>query len=126
MDIREITSGLKMRNLYFSECSVKRECKVENGECNATLEKNIEKIEEHKYAVQLVLSVTKSDLLLNVVANAEFELMCEDMGMESDIINTNTVAIMFPFIRSQVTLLTSQPGMTPIVLPPINTSKFTE
>ena len=35
-----------------------------------------------------------------------------------------TVAIMFPFIRSQITLLTTQPGMTPIVLPPINTTKF--
>jgi preprotein translocase subunit SecB len=31
---------------------------------------------------------------------------------------------MFPFIRSQVTLLTTQPGMTPIVLPPINTAKY--
>ena len=44
--------------------------------------------------------------------------------MEENIVKTNTVAIMFPFIRSQVTLLTTQPGMTPIVLPPINTTKF--
>lgn len=43
---------------------------------------------------------------------------------EEAIINANTVAIMFPFIRSQVTLLTSQPGMTPIVLSAINTQKF--
>ena len=43
---------------------------------------------------------------------------------EEAIRNANTVAIKFPFIRSQVTLLTSQPGMTPIVLPAINTQKF--
>ena len=27
---------------------------------------------------------------------------------------------MFPYLRSEVTLLTSQPGMVPIVLPPLN------
>jgi cysteine sulfinate desulfinase/cysteine desulfurase-like protein len=48
----------------------------------------------------------------------------ETYEKEESIIKTNTVAIMFPFIRSQVTLLTTQPGMTPIVLPPINTTKF--
>ena len=43
---------------------------------------------------------------------------------EEAIRNANTVAIKFSFIRSQVTLLTSQPGMTPIVLPAINTQKL--
>lgn len=30
----------------------------------------------------------------------------------------------YSFIRSQITLMTSQPGMTPIVLPTINTAKL--
>lgn len=61
---------------------------------------------------------------LEVEANAEFQYSSNDFENEEAIINTNTIAIMFPFIRSQVTLLTSQPGMAPIVLPPINTQKF--
>ena len=36
------------------------------------------------------------------------------------ILKKNTVAIMFPFIRSQISLLTTQPGLIPIVMPPIN------
>jgi len=32
--------------------------------------------------------------------------------------------MLFPFIRNQVTLMTSHPGMTPIVLPTINTAKL--
>ena len=36
------------------------------------------------------------------------------------ILKRNTVAIIFPYIRSQITLLTAQPGMNAIVLPPIN------
>ena len=55
---------------------------------------------------------------------AHFVYEAETYEKEESIIKTNTVAIMFPFIRSQVTLLTTQPGMTPIVLPPINTTKF--
>ena len=38
----------------------------------------------------------------------------------------NTVAIMFPFIRSQVSILTTQPGMIPIVMPPININALVE
>ena len=30
------------------------------------------------------------------------------------------ISIIFPFIRSQVSLLTTQPGITPIMIPPIN------
>ena len=52
----------------------------------------------------------KADLQRNITKTDEHEYDVE--------------LIMFPFIRSQVTLLTTQPGMTPIVLPPINTTKF--
>lgn len=38
----------------------------------------------------------------------------------------NAVAIMFPYMRSQLTLLTSQPGMDPFVLPPLNIAKLLE
>lgn len=46
-------------------------------------------------------------------------------GVQSDktvdiLSEKNTVAILFPFVRSQMAVLTSQPGMEPIVLPAIN------
>ena len=118
-------SNLKMQNLYFSSCSVERACKVENGECKADLQRNIRKTDEHEYD-ELELSVQKPDLSVSVIAKAHFLYEAETYEMEESIVNANTVAIMFPFIRSQVTLLTTQPGMTPIVLPPINTTKFEE
>ena len=36
------------------------------------------------------------------------------------LIERNTIAIMFPYFRSYVSTLTTQPGMTPIVLPAMN------
>lgn len=124
MEISKMKSNLKMNDLYFSSCSVERSCKVANGEYKADLQRNIKKVDEHQYDVELKLLVHKSDLSVSVVAKAYFEYEADNYEMEERIVQTNTVAIMFPFIRSQVTLLTTQPGMTPIVLPPINTTKF--
>ena len=97
---------------------------MENGDCKADLQRNITKTDEHEYDIELKLLVNKSDLLVVVITKAHFVYEAETYKKEESIIKTNTVAIMFPFIRSQVTLLTTQPGMTPIVLPPINTTKF--
>ena len=38
----------------------------------------------------------------------------------------NAIAIMFPYLRSQVSLLTAQPNTPTIVLKPININKFLE
>lgn len=43
-----------------------------------------------------------------------------DEATYDQLIKANTVAIIFPFIRSQVSLLTTQPGMMPVIIPPIN------
>lgn len=124
MDINKMKSNLKMHDLYFSSCSVERKCKVANGELNADLSRKIDPAGNHEYDVELALRITKEDLKVLVITKAHFiyEAIDEDADLEESIIKTNTVAIMFPFIRSQVTLLTTQPNMAPIVLPPINTA----
>ena len=38
----------------------------------------------------------------------------------------NAVAIIFPYIRSQITLLTAQPGIDPVVLQPFNIAQMVE
>lgn len=124
MNINDMKSNLKMSNLYFSKCLVEHSSSISNGEYSADLQKSITKKAEHTYDVELKLSIEKEDLKLLVVANAGFVYEAETYEREEAVVNTNTIAIMFPFIRSQVSLLTTQPGMTPIVLPPINTSKF--
>ena len=124
MDIEQIKSELKMDDFYFSETNVSRSSAVSDGTYNADIKKQITEIEEHRYNVELTLTITKEDLNLLIKANAVFSLESNDYSKEEALINASTVAIMFPFIRSQVALLTTQPGMSPIILPPINTAKF--
>jgi len=38
----------------------------------------------------------------------------------------NTVAIMFPFLRTQLSLLTTQPGISPVLIQPMNIVKLFE
>lgn len=44
----------------------------------------------------------------------------------SELISKNTVAILMPYMRSELTLLTAQPGMESIVMPPININAMME
>lgn len=126
MDINKMKSDLKMDGFHFVECSVKRSAVIENGPLSFDLQKEINELGDGVYSVVLTLTVSKEkgDLSVSVVAAANFSMDSSDIELVRNIMDTNTVAIMFPFIRSQVSLLTTQPGMSPIVLPPINTAKF--
>lgn len=46
--------------------------------------------------------------------------------IKEDVIQKNTVAILFPYLRSEVTLITAQPDFIPIVIPPININALLE
>ena len=124
MKIEHLESSLKMRNLHFRHCSIERKPEITSGELNVDLSKEIEKIAEHDYSVTLQLSASNEDIRLLIVANAQFHYEGKDGTREDKIVQNNTVAIIYPYVRSQVTLMTSQPGMNPIVLPPINTTKL--
>lgn len=126
MNINDMKSNLKMQQFYFSECSLKREPVIKDGDYNINLKKEIQSAGEHTYDVTLKTEVSKNDVELLVVAKARFILEADDYINEETVINRNTIAIMFPFVRSQVTLMTSQPAMSPVVLPPVNTARFEE
>jgi preprotein translocase subunit SecB len=44
--------------------------------------------------------------------------------MRLDLINKNAVAILMPYMRSELTLLTAQPGTESVVLPPFNVNNM--
>ena len=55
-------------------------------------------------------------IYVNVKGRAIFSTKQEN----KDLLEKNTIAIMFPYIRSYISSITTQPGMTPIVLPAMN------
>lgn len=68
------------------------------------------------------------DFNLQITLEAWF--VCRFEKVPDDIreilIQKNSLAIIFPYLRTQVTLMTSQPGLQPIVLPAININAYVD
>lgn len=124
MKVENLKSSLKLNSLYFSLCSLKRGANISSGDYDIDLLRSYSQIAEHEYNVSLRLEAKKEDFDLVVEANASFTFEGSESTNEEQMIRMNTIAIMYPYVRSQVTLMTAQPNMSPIVLPPINTTKL--
>lgn len=46
--------------------------------------------------------------------------------VKEGLISKNAVTILMPYLRSQISLLTAQPGVDSVVLPPLNINKLLE
>lgn len=80
------------------------------------------------YRVTLVLNGTKQDeydiaISLSGFFKVEGQEDLEDK-MVQDLINKNAVAILMPYLRSELTLLTAQPDTESVILPPFNINKM--
>ena len=68
----------------------------------------------------MVLVTTVSDEEEKVFVNVKGRAIFTTQHVNMDILEKNTIAIMFPYIRSYISIITTQPGMNPIVLPAMN------
>ena len=112
-------SPLVLKNIMITDGIFKRtEDSLENVELRVNVAHNIEQLSEVEYKITLELSVADPEGKLSgcVKGMAVFETEQENKML----IERNTIAIMFPYFRSYVSTLTTQPGMTPIVLPAMN------
>ena len=80
------------------------------------------KYEENKIFIKLYCKVEKKDSFeLNLCLVGIF-IVGKDFPVSK--LLPNAIAIMFPYLRSQVTIMTTQPNATPVVIPPININSF--
>ena len=81
---------------------------------------NIKEISSVKVQVYLGVSlVSESKYDIKAQISGIFSI-AEDSVLGRKVLSNNTVAILFPYLRSQLTLLTSQPGFEPVILPVMN------
>lgn len=112
-------SPLVLKNIIITEGHFKRnEDSLENLELKVGVSHDVERLSEREYKITLELNVADPEEKLSVFVKgmAIFETKQENQML----IERNTLAIMFPYFRSYVSTLTTQPGMTPIVLPVMN------
>ena len=85
---------------------------------NVRVDHNIKNIGEDGY--EIILSTSVSDVNEYIYINVKGKAIFRTQQKNRDILEKNTIAIMFPYIRSYISIITTQPGMVPIVLPAMN------
>lgn len=96
----------------------KKDESLENLELGVQVEHKLNKLANEDFEVLLETTVSDEDetVFVYVKGRAIFSTKQENM----DILEKNTIAIMFPYVRSYISIMTTQPGMNPIVLPAMN------
>ncbi len=123
--LQKSESALVAKKIYIEDMNFQRTTVV-SGTVRLTkssIGKNIETIDENDYKCSLAFKMSDDEesTFLEIVVSGIFEFKADlEPDLKEVIITKNTMAILFPYLRSQVTLLTAQPDIEPVVLPPIN------
>ena len=115
---------LKLNALVFDEIIFKRLGMHNDNELevsfSVSIGTNLSDQEEKKVSVRIV-GEKREEYNFEIQASGFFSYQGK---AEDSIIQQNAVAIVMPYIRSQVSLLTAQPGVEPVVLPPFNIAEM--
>ena len=128
---KEIKSKLQLENLVFDKIEFLREGTSSDSELEMKIQSNIaKKNDAEMYRVTLIVTGIKEkeySLEIRLTGFFSFQVDTEVTDKEKqEIISKNTVAILMPYMRSEISLLTAQPGMECVVLPLVNTGKMFE
>lgn len=118
--IKSSESVLKLKRIYFNELNFSRK-DVEKNNIDVFVERKQFTNSEYEITLNLIISNSEEKYQVNVSIVGIFEFSEDLDEVTKDIIvEKNTISILFPYLRSQVTLLTSQPDIKPMIIPPLN------
>ena len=115
---------LKLNALVFDDITFKRLGMHSDNELeisfSVSIGTNIADQDIKKVSVK-VLGEKREEYSFEIQASGFFSF---EGNAEDSIIQQNAVAIVMPYIRSEVSLLTAQPGVEPVVIPPLNIAEM--
>mgnify|MGYP000541520969 CR=1 FL=1 len=123
-------SSLVLQKIVFDKFEFNRKGFKNENELNFELQVQIGISEDDTHRVTLVLSGEKQDEYNITISLSGFFKIEKSEEMDDKImqqmISKNAVAILMPYLRSELTLLTAQPDTESVVLPPFNINKMME
>ena len=120
----EINCILKLNHLLFDEITFNRVNFKSKNDLQVEFGFAFNKRENGEFVSSIRIIGTKKDEY-NFVVRASGYFQISEAVEDSDIlIQQNAIAIVFPYIRSQISLLTAQPEVDPVILPPMNIAQM--
>ncbi len=112
---KDYSSELRLKKMYIEKAGFERKERVDNR-LNIKINHNVNKLDNELYEIKIILDITNKDasIKINVVMVGVFE------SNDEKLIQSNAISIMFPYLRSYISTLTTQPDLVPIVLQPVN------
>lgn len=126
-NIEKVKSILTMKSIFISSFSFKRnnsKSSIITSDSKMKLEKSISEISDNTFNVSLSIDSYNDDYSVSLTVSGIFSV--NNVEANKSLIFRNTISILFPYLRSELTLLTSQPNFEPIILPPININTLFE
>ena len=117
---------LKLEHLVFDECSFVRDGFKNENELMIKFGFQYENQSEENFVVRVAVEGQKEKEYRFVVRASGYFKCSTDTPNRDIIVKNNATAIVFPYVRSQITLLTAQPEVDPVALPPFNIAKMVE
>lgn len=127
-DMGDFNSVLTLQEMVFDKIQFERKGFKNSNEVEFELQVQIGVSDEGIYKVTLVLNSVKKDeydIIISLTGIFSVDQKIEDKTRDI-LINKNAVAILMPYLRSELSLLTAQPNTECIVLPPFNINKMLE
>ena len=126
-----IKSVLRLDKIMFDKIEFRRVGTSSDKELELEIQSGIARRQDAEiYRVTLVLKGNKpEEYLFEISLSGFFSIEESDELTESlreALVSKNAVAILMPYLRSQVSLLTAQPGVDCVVLPVFNINKMLE
>lgn len=122
---KNIKSILKLDKMVFDKIEFQRLGLKKDSELEFEIQSNIaQKKDTEIYKSTLTLKGKKPDeYIFEISLTGFFSVELDDeltKEIKNTLISKNTVAILMPYLRSEVSILTAQPEVDCVVLPPFN------
>ena len=128
---KNIQSALSLEKIVFDKIEFNRLGFSSDKELEIEIQSSIAKRgNEDVYRITLILKGNKPDeYIFEIILSGFFTIeQREELTEElkDALITKNAIAILMPYLRSEASLLTVQPGMECVVLPAFNINKMLE
>ena len=121
----DLQSVVKLHRIYCNKLEFHRtEAPISEEKLKCRFKKSYQFNDEHTSCkASLGCEFTEDDsdsVYIDVIVTGRFSCEDSDRDRRDTLLQKNTLAILFPYLRTQVSVITMQPDMNPIVIPPLN------